>query len=297
MRIASLVPSATETLFAMGLGDYVVGVTHECDYPPAARQLPHLTRSIIPEGLMPAEIDRAVRERTQRGQAIYELDTVELADAAPSLIVTQALCAVCAVSVDDVRVIADQLASQPQVVSLDPTSLGEMLTDIRTLGTITDQVDEAEALVAELADRLDRVRDLVAGLPPVPVVTLEWLDPVYLGGHWVPQMVGIAGGFDMLGMTGERSRVSSWDEVRSAMPAAVVCMPCGYDLQDSIEQATKHPAVFELGVPVYAVDAAGHFSRPGPRLVDGVEQLAQILHPERFPDAEPAWVRVEPVAA
>jgi iron complex transport system substrate-binding protein len=297
VRIASLVPSATETLFAIGIGDDVVAVTHECDYPPAALELPHLTRSVIPEGLSAGEIDRAVHERTERGEAIYELDTAALRDAAPDLIVTQALCPVCAVSVDDVRAVAEELPSQPQVLSLDPTTLGEVLADIRTLGIAAEAIEDAEALLDGLADRLDRVRDAVADATRVAVATLEWLDPVYVGGHWVPQMVELAGGIDVLGLPGERSRVASWDEVAAAEPGLIVCMPCGYGLDDSAEQAMLHPEVFELGLPVYAVDASGHFSRPGPRLVDGVEQLAQILHPDRMSAPDPQWVRIEPVPA
>jgi iron complex transport system substrate-binding protein len=141
------------------------------------------------------------------------------------------------------------------------------------------------------------VRDALADVEPVAVATLEWLHPVYVGGHWVPQMVEIAGGVDVLGQPGERSRVAAWDEVRDASAAVVVCMPCGYDLPASVEQATLHPEVFELGLPVYAVDASGHFSRPGPRLVDGIEQLAQILHPDEAPAAATSWQRVEPVPA
>jgi iron complex transport system substrate-binding protein len=272
-------------------------VTHECDYPPAAAELPHLTRSVISEGMPAADIDRAVRELTGKGRAIYELDEDALADAGPELIVTQALCPVCAVSVEDVRAVAERLPSGPAVLSLDPATLGEVLADIRTLGVAADALDEAEELLEELATRLDRVQQAVAGAPPVPVVTLEWLDPVYVGGHWVPQMVEMAGGIDVLGQPGERSRVASWDEVGAAVPAAAVCMPCGYDLRGSAEQAEAHPAVFELGVPVYAVDASGHFSRPGPRLVDGVEELAQILHPDRVPAPDPGWMRVERVPA
>ncbi|MFL5894255.1 MAG: ABC transporter substrate-binding protein [Thermoleophilaceae bacterium] len=291
MRIASLVPSATETLFALGLGDDVVAVTHECDYPLEAQELPHLTRSVIPPGLSAAEIDSAVRERTQRGEAIYELDEAALRDAEPELIVTQALCPVCAVSVDDVRTIAEELPSQPQVLSLDPTTLGEVLADIRTLGIAAEAIDAAEELLRRLADRLDRVQDAVADAPPPPVATVEWLDPVYVGGHWVPQMVELAGGVDVLGLPGERSRVASWDEVRAAEPRIVVCMPCGYDLEGSELQVEGHPEVFEIGdADVFAVDASGHFSRPGPRLVDGVEVLAQIVHPDRVrPPGDPAW--------
>jgi iron complex transport system substrate-binding protein len=299
VRIASLVPSATETLFALGLEDDVVAVTHECDYPPAAADLPHLTRSVIPEGLPAAEIDREVRERTGRGEAIYRLDPSMLHDVKPELIVTQALCPVCAVSVDDVRAIAEEMDPAPQVLSLDPTTLGEVLADIRTLGIATDAVDEADALLAELADRIDAVSSAVAGARPVSVAALEWLDPVYLGGHWVPQMVEIAGGLDLLGLPGERSRVSSWDEVRAADPAVAVSMPCGFDTAGCSQQAREHPEVFEVAPRVVAVNASGHFSRPGPRLVDGIEALASILHPARVDPAIAAgrWTELERVPA
>ena len=282
MRIASLVPSATETLFALGLGDDVVAVTHECDYPPAARELPHLTRSVLPEGLPAARIDQAVRELTAGGQAIYELDAGALHDALPDLIVTQALCPVCAVSADDVRAVAEEIESQPQVLSLDPTTFGEVLADIRTLGIAADALDEAEALLEDLADRIDAVKEAVDGRRPVPAAAIEWLDPVYVGGHWVPQMIEIAGGIDVLGMPGERSRVASWDEVRDASPVAVVCMPCGFDLDGSVAQAV--PYADEVVASWFAVDASGHFSRPGPRLVDGIELLAHVLHPDRVPE-------------
>lgn len=288
MRIASLVPSATETLFALGLGDDVVAVTHECDYPPEARELPHLTRSVIPAGLSADEIDTAVREHTERGEAIYELDASVLLGLAPDLIVTQEVCPVCAVSVHDVRAVAQELDPAPEVLSLDPSTLGEVLADIRTLGVAADSLDAAEALLSDLADRIDRVKDAVEGAQPVPVVALEWLDPVYVGGHWVPQMIELAGGVDVLGMPGERSRVADWSEVRAAGAAVAVCMPCGYDLEGAEEQVEAHPAVFELDAAIYAVDASAHFSRPGPRLIDGIEVLAQILHPDRVPPSPSA---------
>src|SRR3954447_26141587 len=278
MRIASLVPSATETLFALGLGDDVVGVTHECDYPQAAAELPHLTRSVIPSGLSAAEIDRAVRELTQQGRAIYELDHGALLDAEPDLIVTQALCPVCAVSVEDVRAIAQEMEHEPQILSMDPTTLVEVLADIRTLGIAADVVEEADALVQECADRLDAVEAAVAGRPIVPCVTLEWLDPVFVGGHWVPQMVELAGGIDLLGRPGERSREVPREEVRAAGAEWLVCMPCGFDEDGVRAQVEANPWVRELDAEVAIVDASAHFSRPGPRLIEGVEVLAQILH-------------------
>lgn len=279
MRIASLVPSATESLFALGLGDDVVGVTHECDYPQAALDLPHLTRSVIPEDLSTAEIDAAVRERTERGEALYELDAGLLHELEPDLIVTQALCAVCAVSVDDVRAVAEELPSKPRVLSLDPTTLGEVLADMRRLGEATESEDDAEALLEEAADRLDAVRARVANARRPRVAALEWLDPVFVGGHWVPQMIELAGGEDVLGLPGERSRVASWDEVAAAEPEVVIAMPCGYDEAGARAEAdAQRERLDPLGARVECVDAAAYFSRPGPRLVDGVELLAGLFH-------------------
>jgi iron complex transport system substrate-binding protein len=284
VRIASLVPSATEMLFALGLGNDVVAVTHECDYPPPARDLPHVTRSVIPEGLPPAEIDREVRERTSRGEAIYELDEVELDQLEPDLIVTQAVCEVCAVSYEDVRAVAERIPSQPKVISLDPSTLGEVLGDFRRLAEAADADEAGERLLAEAADRIDRVTEAVAGAERPRVAALEWLDPPYVGGHWVPQMIDLAGGEDPLGFPGEKSRVATWEEIAAMRPEVVVSMPCGYD-RERAEQETRAYAerIDALGArEVFAVDAAAYFSRPGPRLVDGLELLARLLHPDRF---------------
>src|SRR5688572_7776422 len=192
MRIASLVPSATETLFALGLGPDVVGVTHECDYPPEAAELPHLTRTVLAEGLSSEEIDAAVRERTARGEHLYELDTDRLRELEPDLIVTQALCEVCAVSIDDVRAVAEEIPSEPQVISLDPVTLGEVLNDVRRLAEITEDEGAADELLDEAADRIDAVRGRVEGAAPRGVVALEWLAPPYIAGHWIPQLIEIA---------------------------------------------------------------------------------------------------------
>jgi iron complex transport system substrate-binding protein len=282
VRIASLVPSATEMLFALGLGDRVVGVTHECDHPIEAAALPHLTRTVIPPGLSAAEIDRAVRERTERGEALYELDHERLRELDPELIVTQAVCEVCAVSFDDVRAIAERLPSKPRVVSLDPTTLGEVLRGLSELGEAAGAQRAAEALLGALADRIDGVRAAVEDAPRPRVAALEWLDPVFAGGHWVPQMVEIAGGEDPLGLPGERSRTAEWAEVEAARPDVVAVIPCGYDAERSAEEASMHAGeLARLGAGrVIAFDAAAYFSRPGPRLVDGIELLAHVLHPD-----------------
>jgi iron complex transport system substrate-binding protein len=283
VRIASLVPSATEMLFALGLGDSVVAVTHECDYPDAATELPHLTRSMIPEGLPAAEIDRAVRERAERGAAIYELDADELRELEPDLIVTQAVCEVCAVSFDDVTKVAAAMDPQPEVLSLDPTTLGEVIADIRRLGDAAQAHEEAEELIAEHGARLDGVAAAVADADDHPtVLALEWLDPAYIGGHWVPQMIEHAGGIDLLGFAGEKSRIAEWTEIEASRPKVVVAMPCGYDAERAADEAYQYAdRLAALNAErVVAVDAAAYFSRPGPRLVDGVELLAHVLHPQ-----------------
>lgn len=293
MRIASLVPSATEALFALGLGDSVVAVTHECDHPAAVGRLPRLTSSVIEEGLPPAEIDARVREVTARGESLYGLDEVRLTEVEPDLIVTQALCAVCAVSLDDVRAVAARLPSSPAVISLDPETLDQVLDDLVRIGDATGDTARSERLRDELAARLDRIGEAVAGAPRPRVAALEWLDPAYAGGHWVPEMVALAGGEDVLGAPGRKSRVVDWDEIAAAAPEVVAVMPCGLYADEAAAQARAHadrlrPLGAEL---VVAVDAASSFSRPGPRLVDGVELLAHLLHPDAV--AEPAGIAFE----
>ena len=284
MRIASLVPSATEMLFALGLGDRVAAVTHECDYPPGAEQLPHLTRSVIPEGLGAAEIDAAVRERTGRGEALYELDARTLEELEVDLIVTQAVCEVCAVSFDDVRAVAERLPTQPEVISLDPSTLGEVLADVPRLASAAGADEAGEQLASESAERIATVERAAEGAPRPRVAALEWLDPVFIGGHWVPQMIELAGGEDLLGQPGERSRTVEWAEVEETRPDVVVSMPCGLYAEEAAAETMRHrERLAALGARVVAVDAAAYFSRPGPRLVEGVELLAHLLHPELVP--------------
>lgn len=287
MRIVSLVPSATEMLYALGLGPDLVAVTHECDYPAGARGLPKVTRDVLPTGLSSAEIDAAVKERTLAGQSIYELDEDALNELAPDLIVTQALCSVCAVSYDDVRAIADELDSQPMVVSLDPHTVGEVLGDARTLAQATDRKDAAADLIAQASARIDRIRVATRDVRRPRVVALEWLDPPFVAGHWTPQLISFAGGDDLLGFPGENSEERTWEELAAVSPDVVIVMPCGYDAEIAHREAEMHrDELAALGAgEVVAVDAAAYFSRPGPRIVDGLELLAHILHPELFPDA------------
>jgi iron complex transport system substrate-binding protein len=291
MRIVSLVPSATEMLFALGLGPDLVAVSHECDYPAATGELPKITRDVLPSGLSAAEIDAAVRERTLAGQSIYELDEELLHDLRPDLIVTQALCSVCAVSYEDVRAVAEEIETRPQVIALDPRTVGEVLGDARTLAQATDREDAAVELVRDGATRIDRVRLAVRGARRPRVAALEWLDPPFAAGHWVPQLIEYAGGEDVLGFAGERSQERSWAEVQASEPDVVVVMPCGYDAHTAYREAEMHrDELLSLGAgEIVAVDAASYFSRPGPRIVDGLELLAYILHPERI--AEPAVAR------
>jgi iron complex transport system substrate-binding protein len=295
VRIASLVPSATEMLFALGLGDQVVAVTHECDYPPEAQSKPHLTRSLVPEGLSAGEIDSAVRKLTGEGRHLYELDEPTLAELDVDLIVTQALCEVCAVSYDDVVAVAARLASKPQVISLDPDDLGEVLDDIDRLGEVTGVAGQARDLRASLERRLDAVRAAVEGADRPRVLPLEWLDPPFTGGHWVPEMIEIAGGDPLLCVRGGKCPTAEWDEIAASSPDVVVAMPCGWDAPQARSEVESHFAeVTATGAErIWAVDGAASFSRPGPRLVDGTELLAHLLHPDRV--QAPAGVPFEPV--
>jgi iron complex transport system substrate-binding protein len=295
MRIVSLVPHATELLFALDLGEQIVAVTHECDHPAGAQQLPHVTRDVLPTGLSAAEIDAAVRERTERGEAIYELDEHALSALEPDLIVTQALCPVCAVSYEDVAKLAAKLPSKPKVISLDPHTLGETLGDVRTVAEATDRRERGIELVGELAARIDRVKLAVRSAACPRVAALEWLDPVFVAGHWTPQLIELAGGRDVLGLPGEHSIAVPWETVTAAAPEVVVVMPCGYDAPRAHQEALEHgEELAALGARrVVAVNASAYFSRPGPRLIDGLELLAQIFHPELVPDAPGVTLAVQ----
>ena len=285
MRIASLVPSSTEMLFALGLGAEVVAVTHECDHPAEVAGLPRLTRSLIPADLDPSEIDAAVRERVGAGGSLYALDAGALEELSVDLIVTQEVCAVCAVSSDDVVAVAARLPTRPAVLSLDPSTLEEVLDDAVRLGEACGRSQDGERLRAELKARIEAVRAATAGAEPVRTAAIEWLDPPYCAGHWLPEMIAAAGGTDALASLGERSRTLGWEEIAAAEPEAVVVMPCGLYLDESFDEARRHAdRLGALGArSVHAVDAAASFSRPGPRLADGVELLGRILHPDLVP--------------
>jgi iron complex transport system substrate-binding protein len=295
MRIVSLVPSATEMLFALGLGEDIVAVTHECDYPQAAQALPKVTRDVLPSGLTAAEIDAAVRERTLGGGSIYELDAPLLRRLEPDLIVTQSLCSVCAVSADDVRAIAQEMATQPRVISLDPHTVGEVLGDARTLAKVTDTKAAAVELIREASARVDRIRLAVRDARRPRVAALEWLDPPFAAGHWTPQLIEYAGGEDVLGFPGESSEQRTWADVVAARPEIVIVMPCGYDAEIAHREAEMHrDELAAIGAGrIVAVNAAAYFSRPGPRIIDGLELLAAIIHPELVPEGPGEALTVE----
>jgi len=282
MRIASLVPSATEMLFAIGLGDSVVGVTHECDYPAAASELPQLTATVLPQGLSAGEIDAAVKEVIGEGRALYTLDEQRLAQLEPDLIVTQAVCEVCAVAYDDVIEVAARLPSRPRVLQQDPSTLAEVLDDVTRLGEAAGIAEQAAEVRRELEVRLGAIRAAVEGAGRPRLLALEWLDPPFLGGHWIPEMIEIAGGENVAGVSGQKSTQVEWEQLRGLEADLVVSMPCGWYLEESCVQALQHAE--RLGAfgaaRVFAVDGASTFSRPGPRLVDGVELLGHLLHPE-----------------
>jgi iron complex transport system substrate-binding protein len=284
MRIVSLVPNGTEILFALGAGEQVVGVSHECDYPEEARRRPVLTGSALLSGMSAAEVDAAVSAQVGGGESLYTLDEARIAELAPDVIVTQQLCPVCAVSTAQVDGAVRPLSRCPEVVSLDPKTIGDVLADIRRVGELTGRTAEAAALVGELERRLDAVRAAVAGRPRPRVLALEWLDPPFAGGHWVPEMIEIAGGINLVGRPGGRSVRLTWDQLAELDPDVVVTMPCGFDeagAREQIAAVADRPEWRSLRAvregEVHPVDANGCFSRPGPRLVDGIERLAEFL--------------------
>ncbi len=282
MRIVSLLPSATEILFALGAGDDVVGVTFECDYPAQARTRRIVSTSALPEGLSAREIDVAVATRQAAGEDLYHLRGQALADLDADLVVTQDLCSVCAVDVSVVTDALDYLGCRAEVLTVDPQDLDEVFASVLVLGNATGYSRTAADLVDRLRSRVARITQAVAGRPPVPVLVLEWTDPPFAPGHWVPDMVHAAGGLAVLGVTGERSFRTTWPAVAAAGAEIVVAAPCGFDLPASVRLAEQLAASADLpaGIPLWAVDANASFARPGPRLVDGIEALAALLHPD-----------------
>jgi iron complex transport system substrate-binding protein len=290
MRICSLLPSATEIAFALGLGEQVVAVSHECDYPPEASKRQVLTKSAIHQKIHRSlEVDREVN---QRGGDIYEIDEKLLEKLKPDLILTQELCHVCAISYTKVKEAARVLDADTKIVSLEPTNLEEIVDNILLVGGMTGRLAEAEKLVSQMLQRINRVKVKTRAVERRPrVFFMEWLKPPWAGGHWIPQMVDYAGGVDGLSRLGKPSHRIGWDEVVEYQPEIIVLSPCGFDANQVMEEAhvlasyqgwEKIPAF--LSSSIYAVNASAYFSRSGPRVVDGLEILAHIIHPELFPE-------------
>ena len=290
-QIVSFLPSATEMACALGLSEQLIGITHECDYPPEVRGKAIVVRKALPiETMSQREIDIAVSERMREGRSLYEVDEKLLQELAPDLILTQDLCQVCAPSGNEVSQALNLLPKRPQVLWLTPNSLEEIFANLRELGEATGHIKEAEELIAEGRARLQKIEAVTRNLSVRPrVFCMEWLDPVYGSGHWVPEMVKIAGGLDALSQEGADSVRIPWDEVVEWKPEVLIVTPCGFDLEQTVEQSRQlftYPRWSTLPAVrngrVYAVDANSYFARPGPRVVDGTELLAHLIHPVLF---------------
>lgn len=293
MRIVSLLPSATEIVSTLGLTESLVGISHDCDFPPEIRSRPVLSEAIVTTDLPSGVIETRIRGQVHRGKSVYHLDEAQLAQLRPNLILTQELCQVCAPSYTLVKQAAKVLDAETKIASLEPRGLYDILDNILLVGALTDAGERARAVVQQLRKRIEHVRDVVGRLRPT-VVCIEWLDPIYVAGHWIPEMVEIAGGRDVLAKAGEPSFLVEWDDVLEAAPDVVVVMPCGFDVPRTRQEITlltnrrgwnRLPAVRDGRV--YLTDATSYFSRPGPRIVTGLEILAQILHPDAFEAATP----------
>jgi iron complex transport system substrate-binding protein len=292
MRICSLLPAATEIAFALGLGDDVVGITHECDFPPAARDKPVMVRSAIDSAALgSAEIDRRVAELLRANRSLYVLDEQKLTQANPDVILTQALCDVCALDYNDVVRAARCLERSPEIISLNPSCLTDMLEDILTIGAATQTLWKAQSLVQSLKQRIAAVRNHAAQMTARRrVVCLEWFEPLYTAGHWVPEMVELAGGADVLGKPRQSSAPVDWQSVVASAPEVLILMPCGFDVERTVRESAllkyldgwdRLPAVETERV--FAVSGNDYFSRPGPRLIDGLEILSHVFQPQFAP--------------
>jgi iron complex transport system substrate-binding protein len=296
VRVVSLLPAATEIVAALGRSDWLVGVSHECDYPPEVRNKPRVTRcEIYGKGLSSAQVDAWVNAESTAGRPLYTLDAQMLRDLEPDVIVTQQLCDVCAIDYGSVAAFAASLPKRPKLLNLSPSSVAEIFGDIERVAAALGQSDRGQALVASLTQRVDQVRSRVAGAATRPrCCHLEWIDPLFCSGHWTPELVEIAGGIDPLGRKGLPSIGISWEQLLEAQPEILVLACCGYDAKRTMQdiEILKRqsrwdtlPAVSQDRI--YAVNGSAHFSRPGPRIVDSLEILAQIIHPELF--ANQTW--------
>ena len=293
MKIVSLLPSATELVYELGLGDSLSGVTFECDHPSEARSKPVVSDTALPTNrpLGPGEIDGLVNEHMERREPLYVLDKELISEIQPDVILTQDLCRVCAIPSGQVEEALDELGCRSNVISMDPQGLEDILDSFIDVGRATGAESRAKELVGSLRERVERVRATAARLPAIRTLASEWLDPPFVGGHWIPEMVAIAGGENLFTTPKERSRTTTWREIADAAPEVIVHMPCGYYLADAEEEAARLYEVPELRATsahsqgeIYATDASAYFSRPGPRIVDGLEILAWAIHPDAFPE-------------
>lgn len=301
MRIVSLLPSATELVYELGLGDALEGVTFECDHPTDARSKPVISDTALASNrpLGAGEIDTLVREHMDRKEPLYVLDKERIAEIQPDVILTQDLCRVCAVPSGQVEDALEELGCRSNVVSMDPQGLDDILESFVEVGRVTGTEARARELVDSLRDRIDAVRTAATRLPAIRTLCTEWFDPPFVGGHWIPEMVGIAGGENLLNEPLQRSRTATWREIADAAPEVIVHMPCGYYLEDAEEEARRLYEVPEIRETaahsqgaIFATDASSYFSRPGPRIVDGLQILAWAIHPDDFPEPPNGVARV-----
>jgi iron complex transport system substrate-binding protein len=292
-RIVSFLPAGTEMVHALGAGNELVGRSHECDYPTSVTRLPIVSRPALDlDGASPDAIDAAVAARMGSGETLYAIDEVLLRDLRPDVILTQNLCRVCAPSGDELTRAVRKFSRRPEVLFLTPRTVGEITANVLDVGRAIGRVEEADTLIRSNQERLARVRTAIKNAPLRRVVFLEWTDPLFCGGHWVPEMISLAGGEDPLGRPGEDSVRMDWDDVVSARPDVIIVSPCGYRLEKSVDLARQVRRV--SGAEVYAVDANAYFARPGPRVVEGVELLAHLFHPDlvSWPIVDRPWERI-----
>jgi iron complex transport system substrate-binding protein len=281
MRIVSFLPAGTEIACALGAGDQLVGRSHECDYPPEVKSLPVVSKPALDlDGLSQDAIDSAVAARLRSGESLYQVDEILLRDLAPDVVITQDLCQVCAPSGNELTRALKELPSKPEVLWLTPQNLAEIEENILAVGAAAKRKDVAQQLIDQNRRRMAAVSTAVAGAPARRIVFLEWTEPLFCAGHWVPQMIEIAGGIDPMGKPGADSERMTWDQVRDAKPEMIIVAPCGYGLEQAVELARKIPRID--GASVFAVDANAYFARPGPRVAEGIELLAHLFHPSRY---------------
>ncbi len=296
MRICSFVPGATEVVASLGLADHLVGISHECDFPPSIRHAPAMIQPLVEAHRTTSlAIDQRVKELVASGSPLYHLNEQAFHQARPDVVLTQHLCHVCAVTPDQLARAIQLLQPPPDILTLSPTTLEDMIHDIERIARMVDRLAQGQALASSLRRRLDHIKQRNLSIPARPrVVCLEWLDPLYVAGHWVPEMIDLAGGHDVLGSTHAPSYETTWREVEAAQPDVIIVMPCGYTIDRTMNELRQRGSaqatwrqIYAQWPTLYVVDAASYFSRPGPRLVDGVELLDLILHPHPHHPIDP----------